>query len=271
MSLPSPPSAPLLLSSYRFPPVDALALPAGEAMDVEAGHPSSQLDLWSTDLFAPSSWNRTSADDQTRNGFELALPESGPSSMRKNSLGLDMDSLAASPPLVPFAFGRPDDVEPSATMSLSDSCPPSPPLVALSLPPMSSNQTSPSSTLPPPFPPQRPVAHPLHSMLRLEMTPLPFELPLPDVEASPTLPWTVCAAPSSPTEASLGSSASPLPKQGRKNSLVPLPLPPTPPLTPSEELPAFSWGTKSSVAPVEELHRGRSTKVTPLAKRRRVL
>ncbi|GAA5999403.1 hypothetical protein JCM5350_006762 [Sporobolomyces pararoseus] len=162
-------------------------------------------------------------------------------------------STLNSPPLVPFALS------PRTTTSTSSSsaCPPSPPLIALSLSNnFSSNPSSPSSSSSSNSPPRptRPVAHPLHSTskLRLEMTPLPtFQLPLADTEMSP--PW------------SMSDLAGPPPShKPRKNSLVSLPVaPPTPPLTPNEELPSFNWGNEITS------HRGRPTEVTPLVKRRR--
>lgn len=197
-------------------------------------------------------------------------------SMRKNSLGLDSmredndetfqftpsSSLSNSPPLVPFSF-------PIRATEPSSSCPPSPPLIALSMPNFSSNTSSPSATLPSPVRPQRPVAHPLTSKLRLEMTPLPaFELPLPDVEMSPpVLPWTTLARPSDEDFFRPTSFAASL-NQGRKNSLVELPIgPPTPPLTPNDEIPPFDWERKLPGAFAgDELTRGRSHEVTPIAK-----
>lgn len=170
-------------------------------------------------------------------------------------------SLSNSPPLVPFSF-------PTQTTEYSSACPPSPPLIALSMPTFSSNPSSPSAKLPSPVRPQRPVAHPLASKLRLEMTPLPaFELPLPDVEMSPPLPWTTLSRPSEEDFFRPTSFAASL-KQGRKNSLVDLPIgPPTPPLTPNEEVPPFDWERKLPGAlEGEEVARGRSQKVTPLAK-----
>ncbi|GAA6009619.1 hypothetical protein JCM11491_001036 [Sporobolomyces phaffii] len=188
-------------------------------------------------------------------------------SMRRNSLGLDLEeepmfdsghrSAAApqSPPLVPFSFPpRPAQPVPSGSFASSAaSCPPSPPLVALSLFNFSSDpsphaSSSMSGNAASPTLPSRPVAHPLQSTskFRLEMTPLPtFHLPLADVEMSP--PWS-------------NQDLAPLAKP-RKNSVVALPVaPPTPPLTPSEELPPFDWRPQT---------RGRSTEVNPLSKRRR--
>lgn len=157
-----------------------------------------------------------------------------------------------SPPLVPFSFPpHPAQPVPSGSFASSaPSCPPSPPLVALSLFNFSSDpsphaSSSMSGTAASPTLPSRPVAHPLQSTskLRLEMTPLPtFHLPLADVEMSP--PWS-------------NQDLAPLAKP-RKNSVVALPVaPPTPPLTPSEELPPFDWRPQT---------RGRSTEVNPLSK-----
>ncbi|GAA5969332.1 hypothetical protein JCM3765_001890 [Sporobolomyces pararoseus] len=190
--------------------------------------------------------------------------------MRRNSLGLEFEgggdddrmeedlfptSTLNSPPLVPFSFSPRTTTSTSSTSA----CPPSPPLIALSLPNnFSSNPSSPSSSSSPssnsPPRPSRPIAHPLHSTskLRLEMTPLPtFQLPLADTEMSP--PWTTSDLAGPPPSS-----------KPRKNSLVSLPVaPPTPPLTPNEELPSFDWG-KETIS-----QRGRPTEVTPLVKRRR--
>lgn len=185
-------------------------------------------------------------------------------SMRRNSLGLEeddaerrtdgmeQDSFAStstsysSPPLVPFSFPPRN----TAPREASD-CPSSPPLVALSFNTYSFPTPSTSELV---QRPQRPVPHPLisTSKLRLEMTPLPaFHLPLPDVEMSP--PWSTL---------DVGSLAPDVPPKARKNSLVSLPVaPPTPPLTPNEELPNFDWKEAG-----RNETRGRSRQVTPLAK-----
>ncbi|GAA5841861.1 hypothetical protein JCM3766R1_005591 [Sporobolomyces carnicolor] len=166
-----------------------------------------------------------------------------------------------SPPLVPFSFPR----RTVSASTPSSTCPSSPPLVALEL--SSPDFSTTASTSSSPTRAQRPVGHPLHttSKLRLEMTPLlpTFHLPQPDIDMSP--PWTTADLAGPPPVAPSAPVLAPSPMfKGRKNSLVALPVaPPSPPLTPSEELPAFDWGAES---------RGRSTEVTPVAaKRRRVV
>ncbi|GAA5896113.1 uncharacterized protein JCM6883_001716 [Sporobolomyces salmoneus] len=204
-------------------------------------------------------------------------------SMRRNSLGLDiqgtthsedtsMDPFPSSsssfnfnsPPLVPFSFPPRTSTTSTrhSTSSSSTPCPPSPPLVALNLPTLPSNLSSPSSSSVAPFPisgaisptrPQRPIAQSLHqsSKLRLEMTPLPtFHLPLADVDMSP--PWSA---------SDLAGPPQPTTMKQRKNSVVSLPVaPPSPPLTPSEETPVFSWDTD----------RGPGAEAEPIFKRRRL-
>ncbi|GAA5929996.1 uncharacterized protein JCM15063_004686 [Sporobolomyces koalae] len=197
------------------------------------------------------------------------------STLRRNSLGLELadnDSLErmeedspqslspCSPPLVPF--------------SLPSTCPASPPLIAISLPPFNLNPSeseSASRSAASPSRPNRPVPHPLAPKLRLEMTPLPaFSLPLPDVDMSPPSQPLQPSLPSLPTLPWTTSFDLEAPRSRRKNSLVDLPVgPPTPPLTPSEEAPAFCWDQKSSSLGITIQSgddRGRSHQVNPLFK-----